>query len=231
MTTFKRKHSIQDLLVIWSKELIFAAALLLVIAGAYFGYRWHTNNKNQAAHMLFAQNLEELERISQEGNKEDWESVETLFKLGYDQYPKSSLAPYFLIYQGQALLKQGKLDEARDIINLAVEKLPSDCPVLGLYKVKVALMGLDSKAQSTVDASLEQLQALAKNTELHVQDVAGYHLGLYYWVHNQMAKAQEVWLAMIEAVKTTEKTGQSPWAAKAQEMLASSFPETQQETA
>ncbi|MDR3551481.1 MAG: hypothetical protein P4L31_08815, partial [Candidatus Babeliales bacterium] len=61
----------------YERELTIAICLALLVAGAYYGYRWHTNNKNAAAHVLFSQNLEELERVMQEGKQEDWASIQT----------------------------------------------------------------------------------------------------------------------------------------------------------
>ena len=39
-------------------------------------------------------------------------------------------------------------------------------------------------------------------------------------MNNNVAQAKEVWTALIEAVKTTEKSGKSPWAQKAEELGA-----------
>lgn len=204
----------------YSRELTIAACLGLLVAGGYYSYRWYTNNKNSAAHALFSQNLEELERVMQDGKQEDWASIQTLFKLGYDQYPKSSLAPYFLAYQAEALIKQGELEQAISTMHKAVDQMPSNSPVLGLYKTKVALMELDSANTDTQKTGLESLHAIAQHAGSTAQDVAAYHLGLYYWVKNDTAQAKHVWTALIEATHSKDKAGKSPWAAKAQEKLA-----------
>lgn len=203
----------------YERELTIAIVLALLVAGAYYGYRWHTNKKNAAAHALFSQNLEELERVMQDGKQEDWASIQTLFKLGYDQYPKSSLAPYYLAYQAEAMIKQGQLEEAISTMHKAINQMPSDSPVLGLYKTKVALMELDSTIADTQKTALESLHAIAKDAGSNAQDVAAYHLGLYYWVNNDAAQAKNVWTALIEATHSKEKAGQSPWAAKAHAKL------------
>jgi len=203
----------------YNREITIAILLVALSAGAYYTYRWHKQTKDNAAHLLFAQNLEELERVMQDGKQEDWASIQILFKLGYDQYPKSSLAPYFLIYQAEAMVKQGQLDQAITTMQHAVSLMPSDAPVAGLYKTKVALMELDSSNADLHKTALESLHALAKDAHSNAQDVAAYHLGLYYWSHDDMAQAKTVWTDLIDAVKSKDKTGQSPWAQKAQEKL------------
>jgi len=203
----------------YAKEFALAVVIVALAAGSYYGYRWWTKNKDEAAHVLFAQNLEEFERMSQEGKAEDWVAIETLFKLGYDQYPKSSLAPYFLIYQSQAQLKQNKFDEALTTLDRAIAAMPGNSPVHGFYQTKAALMRLDSKNTDTHALGLEQLRAMTRDEKNLAYDVAAYHLGLYYWTNNDMVNAKEVWQKLIDATRSSEKPGQSPWAAQAQEKL------------
>ncbi|MCX5922170.1 MAG: hypothetical protein NTX86_02485 [Candidatus Dependentiae bacterium] len=203
----------------YTKELVIGAVILLTLTGVYFGYRFYNNSQEHYAHRLFAQNLEEYERVMQEGKAEDWASMETLFKLGYDQYSKSSLAPYFLIYQAESLEKQGK-QGSLDLLDKAVNLMSSSSPLLFVYKTKLALMRLDASDMATHKIGVEDLKVLAADTKNPNNDVAAYYLGLFYWTHDNVVKAQEAWKPLFELQKTTNNLGQSPWAALAQEKLA-----------
>lgn len=188
----------------------------LVLLGGFYSYRWYRAGQEEVAQRMFSQNVQEYERVMHEGKNEDWASLETLFKLGYNQYSHSVLAPFFLIYQAQAMIKQDKSQEAREVLAKAVDAMSSSSPLYPLFKIKLALITMDTNAQEAV----AQLQALANDTASHFNDAAAYYLGEYYWLNNEDAKAKEVWQKMIDATKTDKKLGQSPWASMAQEKLA-----------
>lgn len=205
----------------YAKELMVGLVLIVIITGAYFGYRWYRSTQEQVVQQLFAQNVEEFERVMQAGKKDDWASVETLFKLGYDQYPSSNLAPYFLVYQAQAMFKQDKFNDALATMDKAVHAMSNNAPLLGLYKTKTALMRLDAQDQAVRDAGVAQLKELTQDTKNNAYDVAAYYLGLYYIAHNEIAQAKAVWQTLVDTFKDVPKLGASPWAAKAQATLAS----------
>lgn len=199
----------------YSKELAIGAIAALALGGAYYGYRWYNAGQEEVAQRMFAQNVQEYDRAVQEGKKEDWASIEAIFKLGYSQYSGSSLAPYFLVYQAQALIKQDKMQEAKEVLDKAVSSMSSSSPLQPLYAMKLALMTMDTDAKAGID----QLQTLANDSSNKFSDAAAYYLGEYYWTHNEGGKAKEVWQKMIETTKTDKKLGQSPWAAMAQTTL------------
>ena len=191
------------------------AALLvgiLVVAG-WYGYTWYQKYQEESAFKLFEQNVEEFERVTQEGKQADWANIELLFKLGHDQYSRSSLAPYFLVYQAQAMKKQGKHDtQVIELLDKAITAMGSASSLQPMFKVKVALMYLDMAEQENVTKGIEALRAVSENKNSTGYDIAAYYLGLYYWTHDNAAKATPIWQELIDSQKNIAKVGQSPWA-------------------
>lgn len=203
----------------YAKQTALAVLAAGIFAAGYYGHRWYRINQEQAAQQLFSHNVEEFERALEEGKKEDWANVESLFKLGYDQYSHSALAPFFLIYQAQAMLKQGKGAQAFEAIDQAVHQMNTNSPLADLYKASIALMQIDSNDKAMQEKGITQLQALA-NTPLSTgYDIASYYLGLYYMSNNDEPKAKEIWQKLINSQKDQPKMGQSPWAKLAQQKL------------
>ena len=196
--------------------LIAAVVLVALAGGGFYGYRWYRSSQEEVAQRIFSQNVQEYERVAQEGKKEDWASVEMLFKIGYGQYSHSAFAPFFLLYQAEAMIKQDKNDQAREVLAKAVDAMSSSSDLYPLFKIKGALMTMDSNAPEAV----AQLKALATDSSSHFSDAAAYYLGQYYWINNDEKQARQVWQKMIDATKTDKKLGQSPWASLAQATLA-----------
>jgi len=203
----------------YGKEITGAVLAALLASAGYFGYRWYSVHQEEVAQQLFAHNVEEFDRVMQEGKKEDWANIESLFKLGYEQYSGTGLAPFFLVYQSQAMLKQEKHKEAFDVFESAVNKMKSDAPLTGVYKTSLALMRLDSQDQTMREVGLKDLENLTKDSMSTSYDIASYYLGLYYMTNNDSAKATEIWQKLIDSQKIVAKAGQSPWAMMAQQKL------------
>lgn len=223
-TVFKKIHHTIDQALAsigFSKNsfagIIAVIAIAAAVAGAgWYGYAWYRANQEDAAQRMFSQDVQEYERVVQEGKNEDWASIETLFKLGYNQYSGSAFGPFFLVYQAQALIKQNKLQEGRAVLEQATQAMAASSELYPLFKIKVALLNLDHNEQEAV----AQLQLLANDTKSHFNDAAAYYLGYYYWINNDETRAHEVWQKMINETQTHAKMGKSPWAALAQEKLA-----------
>lgn len=196
--------------------LIIGFAVGLILLGGFYGYRWYRTNQEEIAQRVFSQSVQEYERVLKEGKAQDWASVETLFKIGYSQYSHAALAPFFLVYQAQAMIKQDKTVQAHELLSQAVNAMSPSSVLYPLFKIKLALMTMETNAQEAV----AQLQLLADDTSSHFSDAAAYYLGEYYWIHNDHLHAKEAWQKMIDATKTDKKLGQSPWALLAQEKLA-----------
>ncbi len=223
-------HDVSDTISMWcsslsgnTKEatgkvrvLLLVGAVVAVGVGAVYGYKWYRVSQEEVAQRVLARNVQEFERIVQDGKKEDWASVESLFKISHDQYASTAIAPFFLLYQAEAMIKQDKIEQARELIAQAIDVMGSSCPLCPLFTIKLALMKMDTDEQEAVKI----LQQLAQDTKSHFSDAAAYYLGEHYWIKQEYAKAKQVWQAMIQATKTEDANGQSPWAGLAQEKLA-----------
>lgn len=203
------------------KQIVIGVGLAAILVGGYYGYRWYTASYEQSAHRLFAQDADEFERVGQEeGKKEDWESVAALFDRGYEEYSKSSLAPYFLMYKAEVMRKQGKTEEeVFTALERALSAMPASSPLVSTYKVKMALMQLDSKSEEQRKAGIDSLTKLAADTKSSGSDAAAYYLGLWYLTQNKAAQAKEVWEKLLDAYKDAKKLGESPWAMLAKEKV------------
>lgn len=203
----------------YNKHILIGAVVAIALGAALFGYGVYNRRYEEASFQLFAQNLEEYERMDQSAKKEDWASIALLFKMGHTQYKSSVLAPLFLAYQAQALLKQNNTQEAITVMDQAVYGMKKSSPVYGLYKAKLALMKVDSTDSNIHDAGIVLLTELAQDSSNKSSDIAAYYLGLHYWDAKDVAKAKETWEKLVGSMKDNVK-GVSPWAQQAQAKLA-----------
>jgi len=201
----------------YGRETTVLLAIVLLAFAGFWGYRWWHRQRESAAQKSFSECLYAYQEASQ-GKDESWSNVAMLFNLGYEQHQSSSLAPYFLVFHADALLKQGKREDALSKLDEAIKKLPADSPVLSLYKTKLALVQLDDEDKAVSEAGCVALKALAENKENEDRDMALYYIGLYYWTQNNIKEAQAIWQQLVDAFKH-EKIGASPWAILARTKL------------
>lgn len=202
----------------YTRYIVLTLGAGIILATGFFGYRFYTKRYEEAAFQLFTKNVEEFERMTENARKEDWGGIALLFKAGHDQYSRSALAPLFLAYQSQALLKQDNKNEAVEVLEKAVHGMNRSNPVYGLYKTKLALMKLDSQDPQVRENGVEILRDVANDSGVSARDAAAYYLGLHYWDINDMPKAKEAWESLVNSMKDQQK-GISPWALLAQTKL------------
>jgi len=191
--------------------------LLLVAAGGIVGYRgysWWIRQREQTAQKAFSECLGEYHQALY-GQGGSWSNVAMLFNIGYENNSSSKLAPYFLVFYADALLRQGKKDEGLIKFDEAIKMIPADSPLLYLYKTKQALVQLDSEEKETGLAVLKELAVDEKNI---YRDEAMYYHGLYYWDADNMHEAKTIWQQLADEFKQ-EKYGASPWASLAKDKL------------
>lgn len=181
---------------------------ITLIAGlGVWGYRWHRTGREQKAQEAFSSCVREFERAEQDQNL--WGNAELVFRLGYEQNKSSSLAPYFLAFQAEALLHIDKRAEALSCMAKAVAALSTSSPVYNAYATKLALMKMDAPEPETQQQGLSELTKLAQNTNNNSRDMALYYLGLYYWTSDDLVKARETWNDLLPFA---EGEFASPWA-------------------
>jgi hypothetical protein len=193
--------------------------LMLFLLGTigFWSYRWWQRQQESTTQKALGECMYAYQAALQDKD-ESWSNVAMLFNVGYEQHSSSSLAPYFLIFYADALLKQGKRYEALEKLDEAIKTVPPDSPLLFLYKTKQALIKMDDEG-AVRDEGLQELKLLAENEENKNRDMALYYLGLYYWAQDNVKEAQVIWQKLVNDFLTHEKIGSSPWAVLANTKL------------
>jgi len=187
-------------------QIIMIVFLLAVTSGGmYFGYSAYRSYRNKKAQTILSACLEDyLHAVS--GATELWSTVEMNCQLGYEQNKSSDLAPYFLAVKIEALLHQGKKTQVQSLLDTMINGFSASSPLYYLYQTQKALIELDLDDVDIAQKGLESLKSLAVNTQNKNRDVALYYLGLYYWSHDQIPQAQELWQELVKQFPA------SPWA-------------------
>ncbi len=193
-------------------------ALGLIGAVGYYGHSYLSSSREQQAYKAFSESHDFFEQAlaSDDGKDKEktlklWKDVALAFQTGYTQNKKSTLAPYFLAFQAEALIHQGELNQAVDVMNQMLGSLKKDSPFFGLYAAKRALMKLDMPDDAANKAGLEELLALANEEVNPHRDMALYYLGEYYWVNNEREKAHISWRYLANVAQFGKSPTPSPW--------------------
>lgn len=182
----------------WMMYVGLVAAIFLTFFILRSGYHWHTNRVNAAAQQAFSSAMEHFSK-AQSSKTDMWADVAAEFKMGYEQHSSSSLAPYFLAYQAQALLQQGNRHEAITVLETAIKDMSSSSPLFSIYKTQKALIKLDSEDGHMREHGLQELIALSQDTKNQHRDEALYYLGLHYMNSGNIAQAQIEWRTLVQA--------------------------------
>ncbi len=157
--------------------------------------------------------LDSSKKITEKEKKGMWEEADIAFRTGYLQNQSSTLAPYFLAYQMQALIKENKYDEAYEILVDAANKIKKNNLFYYLYQTTLALFEIDKK---DTQKGLDNLTQLASDKNNPFNDMANFYLGEYYWSINNHEKAKQ-YFQMIES--NSDSKNESPWINSAKEKL------------
>ena len=99
---------------------ILAGAVVIGVAG-WGGYYYFSMKKAQEAQKAFAESMAEYDKALQADSKDaHWDDVVRAFQTAYDRYSSTWAGPYILAYLSQALLQEGKPDEALNVMTKAV---------------------------------------------------------------------------------------------------------------
>ena len=197
-------------------------ALALIIAGilgvgGFYIYKFRTDRIQKQAQKIFSEamqsykqalSLEFAKDVSEKEKQNMWSEVEIAFKTGHLQNTSSTLVPFFLAYEAQALIKQNKFDEAYEVLNESVEKIKKDTSFFYLYKITQALMDID---KTDVQKGIDSLNQLLNDKNNPFTDMAHYYLGEYYWSVNDLEKSKEQFQALDSMSTETDKKSESPW--------------------
>lgn len=214
-------YSVEKRYVTFFGYAVLAAAL---VGGSYYGYSAWRTSSNAHAQLALTESLQDLHIALQAvGNPQAAETeVQELFKtvktdmgLGYKAHKWSTLAPFFLVYQAQAMTMLGEKEEAYQVMQQATRLFSTSSPYYMMYAVQTALRAIDLGKQEGVDA-LKQLAA----SKHGMADMAAYYLARYYHQEGKNAEAKEVYSRIVEqAKKEAQQGGVSPFAQMAVQQL------------
>jgi hypothetical protein len=215
-----------------STKVIMIGIVAVIISGGFFmAYRWYSANREQAAQRAFNDCVQKY--YGALADAQQWQNVERMCQEGYSQFTSSNLAPYFLVYKAEALMKQHKVKDAlAEMDTMLASVLPKASPVYSLYKIKRMLMAIDCDQDQVYVAelgqaglekikkdALAQLDLLAHDTKNIYRDMALYYVGLYHWTHDALDLAKKTWQELSAIKADEQKTASwseqstSPWAA------------------
>jgi predicted negative regulator of RcsB-dependent stress response len=190
----------------------------ILAGGFYLAYSWYVSYRERSAQRIFAQYINEYRRAHQQDLA--WGATQDLFQLGAEQHGGSYLHPYFLVFQADALIKEGKKEEALATLDKAIAAMRNSDPVAPLFKMKHALVQIDMSDVQLQQAGLQSLISLANDESNNFRDAAQFFLGDYYWVQDDIQHAQTVWNELVESQHGADMITISPWAQRAQQKLA-----------
>ena len=160
-------------------------AVLLVgstIGIGYFGYTWYKNSKEEAAYKDLSESLEGYAKVEAGGFQRDatnrWAEVQQALEIGAGLHSSSSLYPYFLVYQANIALDEGKQEEALIHMDKALSFMDTTHPLYYAYALKDGLMNIDSSDPSRVQKGRELVEKLAQDGANPLQDMARYYSAL-----------------------------------------------------
>jgi predicted negative regulator of RcsB-dependent stress response len=192
---------------VYAQYALIAFGASVIITGLFFGYRWYVVYREREAQAVLADYIYKAQTTP----NASLAAMEQLFQEGAQKESSSHLEPYFLVFQANTLVKEGKLDEAIGIMEKAISHMSKDNVLLSLFEVKRALMQMDSTIAETQQAGLTKLTELAHNTANQYADMALYFLGHYYWSVNNLEEAKKIWQELIELQSKEQMGAPSPW--------------------
>lgn len=200
------------------KEFVAVSAIVVVAAVIFWGYRSYNARQEGSAQIDFAHALESYQ-AALGGGAISWAQLEILLHTGYEQHKRSTFAPYFLVYESEAQLKQNKSSEAAATLEKVVSLLPQTSPLSTLYKTKLALIEMDLPEAARQQSALEKLRVLAYDKENKFNDYALYYLGLFTESKGNQEEAQKIWKELVESQRNEQRLAQSPWVMLAKDKL------------
>lgn len=171
---------------------LFGIAFAVLGGFAFVGHGWYVASRERAAEKDLSAYVSQYYNAF--NNPEAaWGQVASLFEVGYMQHSSSLLAPYFLAYQADALLQHGNVDQAIEVMQQVLKKLPESSPFYALFRMKYNLIILDQPEHPETQAALIALHEIGSDKTNTIFEAALFYLGRYHFVHNNVQEAKEVW--------------------------------------
>jgi len=216
-TTSSLFKSISDFVSSNVKHLSMLFSFFVLLIGLFFAHKLWVINRERSAQYDFSVLMTEYETTLREKDPQ-WPVLLEKFEKNYEKHANSSLLPYYLGYKVQILLHQDKKDEALAALNSTISDMVGS-PLIALYEMERALIQLDGENNEEQNNGLQALKTLAFDTHNMFRDSAQYYLGNYYWAHDDIDQAREIWQKLVDEQRD-EKMAPSPWVQQVQEQLA-----------
>lgn len=200
------------------KKLVLVGFLVLSGAtGGFFWHRWNAACQSQRAHKELVEVLKLFEApVVKESTSidkknlaqfysesEKWENVASACSEAYKSYSRTAFAPFFLVYQSEALLNIQKKEAALLVLKQAFG-LFKGLVLRDFLRVKMALISMDCQDKELQQKGFEDLKRLAEDSDHAAHEQALYYLGLYYWNNNEFSLAKNYWQQMLVKYAQTD---------------------------
>ena len=169
--------AVQD---IFSDKRVYYAGLITIFIGAltlgWFGYDWYRKGREQVAYKELAESIDSYSRIM--GGQTDLLDSERAFAAGAKNNSSSVLYPFFLSFQADTLIRQGKLVDGASLLDKAVSSMNTQHPLYYLYALKAALVKIDTQDATLEKQGRSDIDALASSKANPLKDMALYYKAL-----------------------------------------------------
>ena len=178
-------------------------AVVVLLTGGWFGYRWYQVGKERAAYRELAESIDSYARVTTlaDANEQLMDS-DRAFLAGAEAHRSSVLYPFFLAFQADTLIRLGKINEAATQLDKAVKAMDQQHPLYYLYALKAALVKIDTKDATLEKEGRAELGRLASNEVNPLQDMALYYSGLDADTRGEQALAATQYKALLAHGKT-----------------------------
>jgi len=192
------------------KQLVLGVITLLAAALLIVGYQWYDQRAQVKAHQAFldAQRIYEAQvspghptiitpTSAQFGSEEEkWKKVEEVFKETYSKHKGTGIAPVFLTYQADAQAHLGKTDDAIVTLEIAVKAM-SSLEIKDFYRLKLALMKMDSNKEAVKQEGFAELKKIAEASTNYANEAGLFYIGNYFWTQKDYSQAKNYWQQLM----------------------------------
>lgn len=179
------EHGIETVLQNRSVQIamLLVCGVALAGGGIWWGYSYYATARNRKAQLIFAEQLDQLERMrmNPEATPDMWNMVEQGFNRAYQANKSSSLAPYLLAGEADAVMHEGDQDRAIALLDTAVSQMRHVPALYYLYAIKLGTMRLDATDNSVREQGRRELLSYAQDTKNPYQGLAWYYLWVHAW--------------------------------------------------
>ncbi len=170
---------------------ILALLLCGILSAAWFGYTVYRAHAERSAYKDLAESIDGYAKVRGSVAKDEkWADVGAAFKVAAARHGSSHLHPYFLFYEADALLQQGKQKDALVLMQKGLAEVPKNQPLYYLYALKQALLKID--AEETASQGRQELDLLARDSANPVQDMARYYRAVDAELRGESAEAEKL---------------------------------------